>query len=38
MEVDKIKEIMGDEQMEALALDIKMQKAVEYIASQAKEV
>ncbi|MCR5544257.1 MAG: trigger factor [Eubacterium sp.] len=38
MEVEKIKEIMGDEQLDALASDIKMQKAVEYIASQAKEV
>ncbi|MBO4864080.1 MAG: trigger factor [Eubacterium sp.] len=38
MEVDKIKEIMGEEQMEALAIDLKMQKAVEYIASKVKEV
>ena len=38
MEVDKIKEIMGEEQMEALATDLKMQKAVEYIASKVKEV
>ena len=37
MEVDKIKEIMGEEQMESLKMDIKMQKAAEYIASQAKE-
>ena len=38
MELDKIKEIMGDDQMDALANDIKMQKAVAYIAEQAKEV
>ena len=37
MEVDKIKEIMGEEQMESLKMDIKMQRAAEYIASQAKE-
>jgi trigger factor len=37
MEVDKIKEIMGEEQMESLKMDIKMQKAAEFIASQAKE-
>lgn len=37
MEVDKIKEIMGEEQMESLKMDIKMQKAAEYIAFQAKE-
>jgi hypothetical protein len=29
---------MGDEQLDALASDIKMQKAVEYISSQAKDV
>ena len=38
MELDRIKEIMGDDQMDALANDIKMQKAVAYIAEQAKEV
>lgn len=38
MEVDKIKEIMGEEQMDGLKADIKMQKAIEYIAEQAKEV
>ena len=37
MELDRIKEIMAGEQMENLDHDIRMQKAVEYIASQAKE-
>ncbi len=38
MEVEKIKEIMGEEQMEALTQDLKLKKAVEFIASKAKEV
>lgn len=38
MEVEKIKEIMGDEQTDGLKRDIKMQKAVEFIGAQAKEV
>ena len=37
MEIEKIKEFMGDEQIEGLKADIRMQKAVEYIADQAKE-
>ena len=38
MDIEKIKEIMAGEQMENLKHDIKMQKAVKYIAEQAKEV
>ena len=38
MELDKIKSIMGDEQLEGLKTDLKMQKAIKYIAEQAKEV
>ena len=38
MEVEKIKEIMGEEQIEGLKADLKMQKAIKYIAEQAKEV
>ena len=38
MDIEKVKEIMGEEQMEALALDVKMKKAVEFIVSKAKEV
>ena len=37
MELDKIKSIMGDEQLEGLKTDLKMQKAIKYIAEQAKE-
>lgn len=37
MELDKIKSIMGDEQIEGLKTDLKMQKAIKYIAEQAKE-
>ena len=38
MEIEKIKEFMGEDQTESLKHDIRMNKAVEYIASQAKEV
>ena len=38
MEVEKIKEIMGEEQIEGLKADLKMQKAIKYIAEQAKVV
>ena len=37
MEIEKIKEFMGEEQIDSLKHDIKMNKAIEYIASQAKE-
>ena len=38
MEIEKIKEFMGEDQIESLKHDIRMNKAIEYIASQAKEV
>lgn len=38
MEVDKIKEILGDSQLETLSLDLKMRKAAELIGEKAKEV
>ena len=38
MELDRIKEIMGDDQMDSLRMDIKMQKAVKFIGEKAKEV
>ena len=38
MEVEKIKEIMGEDQIDSLKRDIRMNKAIEYIAAQAKEV
>jgi len=38
MEVDKIKEIMGDKGAESITEDLRMQKAVEYIADNVKEI
>ena len=37
MELDKIKEIMGAEQIDGLKADIRMQKAVQFIAEKAVE-
>ena len=37
MELDKIKEIMGAEQIDGLKADIRMQKAVQFIADKAVE-
>lgn len=37
MELDKIKEMMGDREKEAISMDIAVQKAVELIVSEAKE-
>ncbi len=37
MELDKIKEIMGEEQIDGLKADIRMQKAVQFIAEKAVE-
>ena len=38
MEADKIKEILGDEQLEQLKKDLAVQKAVTVVAEAAKEV
>ena len=37
MELDKIKDIMGAEQIDGLKADIRMQKAVQFIAEKAVE-
>ena len=38
MDVEKIKEIMGESEMEAIKKDIAVKKAVELVVSEAKEV
>ena len=38
MEVDKLKEAMGDDEREQVAEDMAVQKAVEFIAENASEV
>jgi trigger factor len=38
MEVDKVKEMLGDAEKEQIALDLAVQKTVEFLTKQAKEV
>lgn len=38
MELDKLKEIIGDKEMEQIKTDIAVQKAVDLVVSEAKEV
>ena len=38
MELDKIKEMVGDKEKEQIKADIAVQKAVDFITEQAKEV
>lgn len=38
MEVDKLKEMLGDTEQEQIALDMAVQKAVEFLAKEAVEV
>ena len=38
MEVDKLKELIGEKEKEAMSMDIAVQKAIDLIASEAKEV
>ena len=37
MEMDKVKELMGDREMEAIKMDLAVQKAVDFVTEQAKE-
>ena len=38
MEADKFKELMGEEEIDRMKTDIAVQKAVDLIAAEAKEV
>ena len=38
MEVDKLKDLIGDKEKEAMSMDIAVQKAIDLVASEAKEV
>lgn len=38
MELDKVKELIGDEEKKQLSLDLAVQKAIDLVAEQAKEV
>ena len=38
MEIDKLKEAMGDDERQQVAEDMAVQKAVEFIAENASEV
>lgn len=38
MEVDKLKDLIGEKEKEAMSMDIAVQKAIDLVASEAKEV
>ena len=38
MEVDKLKELMGNREQENMKMDMSVQKAVDLVAAEAKEV
>ncbi|MBO7354750.1 MAG: trigger factor, partial [Lachnospiraceae bacterium] len=37
MELDKVKELIGENEKKQIAMDLKVEKAVEFIASNAVE-
>ena len=37
MELDKVKEVVGDKEKEQIMKDVAVQKAVEFVVSSAKE-
>ena len=37
MDIEKIKEIIGDREKKAIAMDLAVQKAVELVVAEAKE-
>lgn len=38
MDIDKVKELLGEEEKKQMTLDLAVQKAVDFVADQAKEV